>query len=407
VPLRITDFLRILYRKLDYVLKNNLKKYMLALISFLVGTSQFSIVGMLDQVAASTSVSVSTAGQLVTVFALGNAIGTPLIMVVTAKMNQRRQLLMSLGIIILGIAAMLTLPGFGFLMASRIIIGVGTGVFVVSAYAIAAKLVARGRQGGAMSTVAMGYSSSLVFGVPIGRIIAASYDWKAIFWAIGILSLLAVFAVSSTIPALEGESAVPLSKRFAHLKNPKITMTLGVTLFVFINYSVINTYITPYLASTLPKMKGEISVILLAMGVASLIGSRLGGFLADRFGTARTILSSMVVQILALLLLSIQPGWAAVTIPVLMIWEIGCWTFGPTQNFNLVSLAPEASGILLSLNSSFVQLGFAAGAGIGGITVGSLSIKDITWISAIAVLAAWMISFIASRLSRSVSKNYQ
>lgn len=122
---------------------------------------------MLNQVAASTSVLVFTAGQLVTVFALGTAIGTPLIMVANAKMNQLRQLLMSLGIIIFGIAAMLTLPAFGFLMASRIVIGVGTGVFVVSVYAIAAKLAVRGRQGGAMSTVAMRYSSSLVFGFPL------------------------------------------------------------------------------------------------------------------------------------------------------------------------------------------------------------------------------------------------
>ncbi|MGC6588827.1 MFS transporter [Paenibacillus sp. Dod16] len=385
-------------------MNNSLKIYMLALISFLVGTSQFSIVGMLDQVAASASVSVSTAGQLITVFALGNAVGTPLIMIVTAKMNQRNQLLMALGIIVLGIAFMLVLPGFGFLMVSRVIIGIGTGVFVVSAYAIAAKLASPGRQGGAMSTVAMGYSSSLVFGVPIGRIVAASYDWKSIFWAIGILSLLAVFVVASTIPSLIGDSAVPLRNRFSHLKNPRITITLAVTFFVFINYSVINTYIAPYLTSALPTMTDQISFILLAMGIASLVGSRLGGFMADRLGTIRTISMSMVVQIVALVLLAINPGWIVVTIPLLMIWEIACWTFGPTQNLNLVSLAPEASGILLSLNSSFVQLGFAAGAGIGGVTVGIWSIMDITWVSSITVLIAAVLSMITARLSRSFSK---
>ncbi|WP_019911007.1 MFS transporter [Paenibacillus sp. HW567] len=379
-------------------MKNALKIYMLALISFLVGTSQFSIVGMLDKVAEAASVSVSTAGQLVTVFAIGNAIGSPLIIVATAKMNQRNQLLMALGIIVLGIASMLALPGFGFLMASRIITGAGTGVFVVSAYAIAAKLASPGRQGGAMSTVAMGYSSSLVFGVPIGRIVAVSHDWRTIFWAIGILSLLAIFTVARTIPALGGEVAIPLSKRFAHLKNPKVTVTLGITFFIFINYSIINTYITPYLASALPEMKERISAILLAMGIASLIGSRLGGFLADRFGTNRTIRASMTVQIVALLLLALNPGWTFATILLLMLWEIACWTFGPTQNYNLMSLAPEASGILLSLNSSFVQLGFAAGAGIGGITTSGLSVMDITWISAIAVLIAGGVSQYVSRV---------
>jgi MFS transporter, DHA1 family, putative efflux transporter len=382
---------------------NTWKIYMLTLISFFVGTSQFSIVGMLDKIAASVGVSVSTAGQLITVFALGNAIGTPVVMVATAKMNQRKQLLLALAIILLGIVSMLALPGFGFLMASRVVLGVGTGVFVVTAYSIAAKLAPPGRQGGAMSNVAMGFSASLVFGVPIGRMVAAAYDWKTIFWGIGLFSLLATFAVARTIPAMEGEASVPLGKRLALLKQPRIGVALGVTFFVFIGYSVVNTYITPFLASVMPRMDREISVILFALGIGSLIGSRLGGFLADRIGIARTLFGSMAVQSLALALLSTVSGWRIVTIPLLMLWEIAAWTFGPTQNFNLVSLAPEASGIVLSLNSSFVQLGFAAGAGIGGIVVGGWSIMAIIWISAASVAIAAAVAVVSFGHTRSFS----
>ncbi|MBN2910273.1 MFS transporter [Polycladomyces sp. WAk] len=384
-------------------MNNTWKIYMLTLISFFVGTSHFSIVGMLDKIAASVGVSVSTAGQLITVFALGNAIGTPIVMVATARMNQRKQLLLALAIILLGIVSTLALPGFGFLMVSRVILGVGTGVFVVTAYSIAAKLAPPGRRGGAMSNVAMGFSASLVFGVPIGRIVAAAYDWKTIFWGIGLFSLLATFAVARTIPAMEGEVAVPLSKRLALLKKPRIAITLGVTFLVFIGYSVVNTYITPFLASVMPMMEREMSVILFALGIASLIGSRLGGFLADWIGTVRTLLGSMAVQALALALLSAVSGWVIVTILLLMLWEIAAWTFGPTQNFNLISIAPEASGIVLSLNSSFVQLGFAAGAGIGGIAVGGLSIMAITWISAVSVALAAVVAAVSFGHVRSFS----
>ena len=384
-------------------MNNTWKIYMLTLISFVVGTSQFSIVGMLDKVAASAGVSVSTAGQLITVFALGNAIGTPLIMVATVKMNQRKQLLLALVIVLLGIVSMLALPGFGFLMASRVILGVGTGVFVVTAYGIAAKLAPPGRQGSAMSNVAMGFSSSLVFGVPLGRIVAAAYGWKMIFWGIGLFSLLAIFAVVWTIPAMESEAAVPLGKRLAFLKQPRIAVTLGVTFLAFIGFSVVDTYITPFLTAAMPTMEREISVILMALGIGSLIGSRLGGFLADRIGIVRTLLGAMAVQALAQVLLSTVSGWVIVTIMLLILWEIACWTFGPTQNFNLVSLAPEASGIVLSLNSSFVQLGFAAGAGIGGIAVGGWSIMAITWISAVSVTIAAFVAFFAFGLARSFS----
>jgi MFS transporter, DHA1 family, putative efflux transporter len=388
---------------------NSWKIYMLTLISFVVGTSQFVIVGTLDKVAASVDVSVATAGQLITVFALGNAIGTPLVMVATSKMDQRKQLLLALAIILLGIIGVIALPGFGLLMASRVLLGIGTGIFVVTAYGIAAKLAAPGRQGGAMANVAMGYSSSLVFGVPLGRMIASSYDWKVIFWGIGLFSLLAIFAVARTIPVMESEAAVSLSKRLALLKNPRVALTLGVTFFVFISYSMLNTYITPFLTAVMPTMKEKLSMILLAMGIASLIGSKVGGLLADRIGIVRTLVGSMAVHIISLVLLSTVSGfeWVMVTLPLLMIWEIAAWTFGPTQNFNLISLTPEASSIVLSLNSSFVQLGFAAGAGIGGIVAGRSSILEISWVGATSVVIALLIGVFSFRRSRELSSAQQ
>lgn len=168
-------------------MNNTWKIYMLTLISFLVGTSQFVIVGILDKVADSVGVSVSVAGQLITVFALANAIGTPVFMMATSKMDRRNQLLLALVIILLGIVSTLALPGFDFLMVSRIVLGVGTGIFVVTAYATAANLALPGRQAGAMSNISLGFSSSLVLGVPIGRVVAAAFDWKVIFWGIGFL----------------------------------------------------------------------------------------------------------------------------------------------------------------------------------------------------------------------------
>lgn len=381
-------------------MKNTWKIYMLTLISFFVGTSQFGIVGMLDKIAHSVGVTVPTAGQLVTAFALANAIGTPIIMIAIAKMNQRKQLLLALSIIIIGIISTITLPGFGLLMAARVVLGIGTGMFIVTAYDIAAKLAAPGKQGGAMSNISMGFSSSLVFGVPIGRIIAALYDWKTIFWIIGIFCLIAVYAVARTIPDMEVGKKVSLWERLALLKNPRLTVTLCVTLFVFIGFSIIDTYITPYLTAVIPP-NIEISFVLFAMGIASVIGSKTGGLLADRIGAFRILLGSMFTQVLAMILLSFGSSSVINTIILLILWVIACWTFGAVQNFNLVSLAPESSGIVLSLNSSFVQLGFGAGAGIGGIAVGGFSINAITWISAISVVFAAVFFFIARSFSHS------
>ena len=378
-------------------MNNTQKIYMLTLISFFVGTSQFGIVGMLDKIAVSLDISVSTTGQLVTAFALGNAIGAPIIIVLTSKMNPRKQLLLALAIILVGIVSTLVTSKFILLMVARILLGIGTGVFVVTAYGVAAKLAAPGKQGSAMANVAMGFSSSLVFGVPLGRVMESSYDWKTIFWIIGIFSIFAVFAIARTIPDMESDETVSLSQRLALLKSPQLGLSLGVTFFVFIGFSVMDTYITPYLAFIMPRTEYAISAILFAMGIASVVGSKLGGLLADRIGTFCTLIGAMGVQIVALILLSVGIKSGVIIVILLMIWVVGCWTFGPTQNFNLVSLVPGASSIVLSLNSSFVQLGFAAGAGIGGIAVGSISITAITWISAMSAIFAILL-FIGIRL---------
>lgn len=381
-------------------MNNNWKIYLLTMISFLIGTSQFVIVGILDKVAASAGVSVATAGQLITAFAFASAIGTPLVIVAAAKLDQRRQLLLALVIFLLGIAMTLVLPGFSFLMASRIILGVGTGVFIVTAYAITAKLASPGRQGEAMSNISMGFSASLVFGVPIGRLITAAYDWQMIFGVIGLFSLLGTLAIARLLPAVSGEAPVPLGMQFALLKRPSIAAALGMTFFVFTGYSVINTYITPFLAALRPMSEQELSSILFALGIASLIGSKLGGFLADRLGTSRTLIGSMAVQMMSLALVSVTSGSVSFTILLVMLWATSAWTFGLTQSFNIVSLAPKASGIMLSLNSSFVQLGFAVGAGIGGIAMGGSSIMSISWLGAAAIAIALCVAVISFRCSR-------
>ncbi|MCM3022342.1 MFS transporter [Heyndrickxia ginsengihumi] len=384
-------------------MNNTWKIYMLTLISFLVGTSQFIISGILDKVASSVEVSVSAAGQLITVFALANAIGTPIFMVATAKLNRRKQLLLALAIIFLGIVTTIALPGFAFLMVSRIILGVGTGVFVVTSYSTAANLALPGSQAGAMSNIAMGFSASLVLGVPIGRVIASVYDWKVIFWILGIFTVLGFIAIAKSIPSMESEVPVPLRKQLALLKNPKVAIALSVTFFVFIGYSVVNTYTTPFLTTAMSMGETEVSTILFAIGIASLFGSKIGGFMADRIGTNRTLVISMIAHALALALLSIAVKSVFVAIALLMLWAIAAWAFAPTQNFNLLSISPEASGIMLSLNATFVQLGFAAGAGIGGIAVNSSSILAICWIGAVSVAVAIFVITVSFRLTSSLA----
>lgn len=364
------------------------KIYMLTFISFLVGIAQFVFGGILDKVAESVGVYVSTAGQLTTAFSLAAAIGTPIFMMSTAKMDRRKQLLIALTIIFFGMFFTFSLQGFQFLMLSRVLLGIGGGVYGVCAFSIVASIAPEGRKARSLSNLAMGSSAALVFGVPIGRVIASQYDWRIIFGITSFLTLISIFCVMRLIPMVEGEAPIPLGKQLSILKRSDISMALGVTFLMFVSYSVVNTYITPFMKSVIPSIEESISIVLFALGLASLVGSKLGGFLADRIGAARTLIGGIIVQVISLTIVSLFSTSEMVVVLFLIIWATAAWTCGPMLNYNLVSKAPEASGILLSLNSTFVQLGFAVGAVVGGIVVEGASIMAISWTGMITVTIA-------------------
>lgn len=369
-------------------MNNRYKIYLLAFISFLLGTSQFIIVGVLDQIATSLSITVSQAGQLVSIYALASAIGTPIIMMLTAKMDQRSQLLLSLVVFIIGVFAMLVWNNYLFIVISRAIVGIGAGVFVATAYAMSAKLAPAGGKGKAMSNIAMGFSIALVFGVPLGRLITAAYNWQAIFWLIAGLSIVCLFFVIRTMPKAITETPIPLKEQLVLLKQSKVISALGISFLVFVSYSMIYTYITPFLSSIRTVSETEMSSILLLFGIASLIGSKLAGILADRIGTFKTLLGSMTLHLLTLLGLYFTSRSLLLTSILLFIWVCASWTFGPAQSINLASIAPKAMGIMISLNSSFIQLGFALGAGLGGVTISHFPIITLSGVGSIFVLFA-------------------
>ncbi|WP_138754322.1 MFS transporter [Paenibacillus sinopodophylli] len=387
-------------------MSNVWKIYMLAIISFLVGTSEFIIAGILDKVATDVGVSVSAAGQLITVFSLAYAFGTPILMAVTARVERRRLLLYALGVFAVGNLVAVILPGYTFLIISRIILALSTGVFVVTALTVASKLAPASKQGSAIATLVMGFSTALIIGVPLGRLAASIYDWKLIFGVIGLLGLLSMLLIITSIPQSDGEAPVPLRNQLSLLKQPKIAIALTVTFLWIGGYSIVYTYISPFLLSVTKLSEQGVSIGLFAFGIASLIGSKLGGFSTDKWGAPRTLVSGMFFHAVALVLLALAGTSPVIVFPLLMLWAFTAWSSGPTQQYHLMTLAPEASGIMLSLNSSVLQLGMAAGAGIGGVIVEQTSLTSITWIGATGVIlaAATAATFFSVSHSRSRRK---
>ncbi|OKP95451.1 MFS transporter [Paenibacillus sp. P46E] len=369
-------------------MSNAWKVYLLAAVSFLLGTSEYIIAGILDTVARDVNVSVAAAGQLITVFSLAYAFGTPFLIAFTARMEQRKLLVYSLGVFVIGNIIAVVLPGFEFLIVSRVILALSMGVFVVTSFTVATKMTPPDKQGSAIATILMGFSTSLIIGVPLGRVIASAYDWRLIFGGIGALSILAMIVILLVIPRSNGDESVPLRKQLALIKQPKIIAALMITFLWISGYSTVYTYISPFLLSVTGMNSKTVIIALFAFGIASLFGSKLGGYSTDKWGFPRTLFVSMVLHVVALVLLSLSAHSPAIVFLVLIFWALSAWSTSPTQQYHLMTLAPAASGIMVSMNSSVLQLAMGAGAGIGGVVVEQASLASISWIGAAVVAIA-------------------
>ncbi|WP_339293894.1 MFS transporter [Paenibacillus sp. FSL W7-1279] len=384
-------------------MKSTWKVYVLALVSFLVGTSNYIISGILDRIAETLGTSVAAAGQLITVYSLAYAVGTPIFMALTAKMDRRKLLLYSLGLFIAANLLTFILSGFGLFIAARIITALGAGVVTVNALSIASKIASPGKQASAIANVTMGITASLIIGVPLGRMVASAFGWKAVFLAIAIVGVIAMLVIAAVFPRIQGDKPVPLIKQFALLKKPQVLVALAITFFWLGGYSLAYTYISPFLLEVTHLNDSLISAALFVFGIASLIGSKVGGYSADKRGIKYTLVSGMVLHVISLILLSLVGQSVIAVFATLILWSFAAWSSAPAQQFNLVSLVPESSGVMLSLNSSMMQLAMAVGAGIGGLIVNRVSLASITWFGVlgvlIAIIAVIVLSSMASRHS--------
>ncbi|WP_312506105.1 MFS transporter [Lysinibacillus sp.] len=384
-------------------MSNTIKIYILAIVSFLVGTSEYIISGILDTIADSLGITLAAAGQLITIFSLVYAIFTPISMGITSSMDRRKLMIFSLGLFVIGNILAFILPGYGLFVMARVIMALGAGMVVVTALTIAAKIAPEGKQGSSIATVVMGFTASLIIGVPVGRIISSAFGWKAVFGGIALLGIIAIIIIRATIPLIEGDKSVPLVKQLALLKKRKVAIGLAITFFWVGGYSIAYTYLSPYLLHVSGIGKNYLSGVLLIFGIASLFGSKFGGFSTDRWGVQKTLIGGMLLHIIMLVLLSVVTNSYISVLIVLILWSFAAWTSGPTQQYNLATIEPESSGILLGLKQSVMQLAMAAGAGIAGVFVEKISLSSVTWIGALGVTIAIGATMALSRAQSSTT----
>lgn len=376
------------------------KVYIITFICFIMGTSEFVIVGVLDKIAESTQVSISQAGQLITIFAITSAIGTPFLMQYLKTKNQQKVLMLSLLVFTIGCVAMIISDSYVLMLISRVIMAVGFGVFGVLAFIVAAKLSSPEKQASAIATVTIGYNAALIFGLPMGRYLTLLYGWKSIFWFAAVFGMISIAIIKRYIPPFEGEEAKPLREQLILMMKPKIQLGLFISFFWIVGYAVLYSYITPYLNTLNSFSEQVLSLTLLLFGISTLVGNKLGGYMGGKLGVANTVVFTMGANVLALICLSFFTGFTYLTIGLLVFWALAAWAPGPLLRYNIISLSAGSAGVILSLYNSTIQFGFASGAGLGGIVFDHFPVITLSWVAAGLVFVSLMLAILNSFGSR-------
>ncbi|MBP1174367.1 DHA1 family putative efflux transporter-like MFS transporter [Paenibacillus sp. PvR133] len=385
-------------------MKNKRIIYVLALAVFLIGTIEYIITGVIEMIAVDLGVSTSEAGLLVTVFALAAAIVAPILIALTINADRKKLLMTTLGVFIASNGLMFVDLAYETVLWIRIIQGASGGIATVVAMAVATRLVEKEKRGNAIGIILMGLSSSLVLGVPMGTFFSEMFGWRVLFVLIGLLSVLPLLIIYKKVPAIKEEEKVTLRMQLSILRNPTILMALVITLFYVGGYSTLFTYITPFLQATSPLSMTEISGVLFLAGICSFVGSRVGGQLADAKGSKFTICLGLMLQGATLLLFALAGVNLLVLILVLMIFMLATWSISPAQQLYLVTLAPRNPDIALSVNTSFIQFGFALGSGLGGLVISRTSVLYLNWLGFSAVSIALLLAILLFKKMSSRTK---
>ncbi|MBE9915513.1 MFS transporter [Paenibacillus donghaensis] len=367
-------------------MNKNLVLYLLAFCVFNMASAEIVVAGILGMIAQDTNVSVGTAGQLVTVYAIVIAAGSPILLSLTSRMERKKLLLLTFVIFVIGNLLAFFSPNFTLLMASRIVQAASAGVFTVVALTVGASMAAPERRGSAIGIIIMGASTALVVGVPLGTLIGEYWGWRLVFMFINILALFSIIGIAASVPKMESQESVSVKTQLAVLRDRRIISGLFITFFWVIGYQLLFTYISPFLQEAASLNTTQISAALFICGTFAVIGSRIGGYGADRWGIYRTLLVSLLLHAVSLAALP----WVGTTflgaIIILAVWVGSAYMTTPGQQYYLVSLSPNSSGLVLSLNNSVLQLGIAVGAGAGGWVVNQTSVMNLGWIGAISIV---------------------
>lgn len=377
--------------------------FALTLSAFAIGTTEFVIVGLVPTIAQDLGVTLPSAGLLVSLYALGVAIGAPVLTALTGRWNRKLVLLSLMGLFIIGNILAWMAPNYSSLITARILTGLAHGVFFSIGSTIATSLVPKEKEASAIAIMFTGLTVALVTGVPLGTFIGQTFGWRATFLTVAVLGAIALIGSAFLVPRnLKQSKPATLRQQLEVITHPRLLLVYAMTAVGYGGTFTAFTYLTPILEDVTGFASGMVSLLLLVYGVSVAAGNIWGGKLADRFGptSALYIVFGGLAAILFVLTFSAYNPVAAVI--TLLVW--GAFAFGnvPGLQVYVVQLAerytPHSVDVASGLNIAAFNIGIAVGAWLGGHVVADMGLMNTPWIGGVIVLSALLLTRISATL---------
>lgn len=376
--------------------------YALTAGAFGIGTTEFVIMGLLLQVAADLQVSVAMTGLLISGYALGVFVGAPVLTLATRKLPRKQVLILLMAIFTLGNIACALAPSYGLLMAARIVTSLAHGTFFGVGSVVATSLVPEDKKASAIAVMFTGLTIATLLGVPAGAWLGLHFGWRATFWTIAAIGVVAMLVLARLVPADKGKVEVaPLRQEIATLADPQVLLGLAMTVLGFGGVFAVFTYIQPILVEITGFSQEAVSPILLLFGLGLIVGNMLGGKLADRNLPVALLATTASLAIVLFAMTATLRSPVAVTIFVGLIGAAAFATVAPLQMRVLDKAGPAGRNLASSLNIAAFNLGNAFGAWLGGITIDhGPGLAAVTWVAALVPLASLVLAVISLRLDK-------
>lgn len=354
-------------------MKINFPLLALAVGAFAIGTTEFSPMGFLPEIARDLEISIPRAGMLISAYALGVMLGAPLMTLWLSRYSKRKSLILLMAIFTIGNILATLAPNYLGLMGARIITSLNHGAFFGIGSVVAASVVAKDKQASAVAMMFMGLTIANIGGVPLATWIGQHIGWRMAFLGISLLGVLTMFSLWKALPEGQSSQKPDVRQELQVLTRLPVVLALLTTVMSAGAMFALYTYIAPSLQSFTQASPALITLMLVLIGVGFSIGNHLGGKFAD-LSLNKTLIGFLILLMLMMLLFPILASTALGAGLALIIWGAAAFAVVPPLQMRVMSVAYDAPGLASSVNIGAFNLGNALGA-IAGASVLNLGLS--------------------------------